>query len=344
VTVGHAIWPDQLTDTERAGLRPGIPERLDRAPRVLVVGGGMMGLATAAECVRAGIESVVVLEREYLGAGASGGAAGLLMPEVHAGEDPDVLVALARLSLERWRLLECEWPGGVGLMDMFVAGHHQGRVNPLRALVRLAAHLPYVASGVDVLGVSSNSGRVVSVRTSIGEFVPDNVVFATGTPPRIDGLWLEVPWSEIKGHMLATEPLHLRLPEAVVALGRSIEDGRLLIGGSLDVGDDERVVRPEVINEMWTEVQALWPDMPEIRFEYTWACFRPAHPDLLAVIDRVPSLENAWFTSGHYRTGILMAPATAHALAAWIGSGQRPPEIAAFGQDRLLAPATKPRP
>lgn len=35
-------------------------------------------------------------------------------------------------------------------------------------------------------------------------------------------------------------------------------------------------------------------------------------------------LTNAWITSGHIRTGILMAPAAAVALAVWIGGGGMP--------------------
>jgi glycine/D-amino acid oxidase-like deaminating enzyme len=339
MTVGHAIWPDQLTHDERAWLRPGLAEPLDRAPDVLIVGGGMLGLATAAACVGGGFGSVVVIERDVLGAGASGGAAGLLMPEVHHGVDPPALVDLARLSLDAWRELEQAWPGGVGLMDLQVAGYRQARVNPLRALARLAAHLPSVSTGVSALRVSVRDGRVDAVDTSIGEFRPANVVFATGTPPRLEGLALEVPASEVKGHMLASNPTAMPPPPAAADLARVIEDGRLLIGGTLDIGDEERVVRDEVIQRMWAELVRLWPQAREIGVGYAWACFRPAHPDLLPVIDRLPSLRNAWLTSGHYKTGILNAAATGRALAEWMRSGQRPSAVAAFDLGRLLTAA-----
>jgi glycine oxidase len=339
MTVGHAIWPDQLTDDERDRLQPGIAEQLDRAPDVLVVGGGILGLSTAAACVQAGLGSVVVIERDRLGAGPSGGAAGLLMPEVHAGVDPEPLVDLARLSLEAWRDLDRTWPGGVGLMDLQVAGYAQARVNPLRALARLAAGLPSVSTGVEALGVSIEDGRISTVQTSAGYLRPANVVFATGLPPRLEGLGLEVPAGEVKGHMLASNPTSLAPPEPVAEIGKVIEDGRLLIGGTIDTGDAERVVRPEIIAGMWAEVVALWPAARDIGVGYQWACFRPAHPDLLAVIDRVPSLSNAWLTSGHYKTGILNSAATGRALAEWIRSGERPPEVAAFGLQRLLTAA-----
>jgi len=339
MTVGHAIWPDQLTDDERAWLRAGVAEPLDRAPDVLIVGGGVLGLATAAACVQGGLGSVVVVERDHLGAGASGGAAGLLMPEVHHGVDPPALVDLARLSLDAWRELDAARPDGVGLMDLEVAGHRQARVNPLRALARLATRLPSVSTGVSALGVSTDARQVTAVQTSIGEFRPASVVFATGVPPVLEGLPLEVPGGEVKGHMLASNPTFMAPPEMVTDVAKVIEDGRLLIGGTLDIGDDERVVRDEVIARMWAEIVALWPAARDIGVGYRWACFRPAHPDRLPVIDRVPWLSNAWLTSGHYKTGILNAAATGRALAAWIRSGDRPPEVAAFGLQRLLAAA-----
>jgi glycine oxidase len=333
--VGQALWPDQLDATERAALAPGIPDRLDREPDCLIVGGGMIGCATAAACVRAGLGSVVVLEREALGAGASGGAAGLLMPEAHVGVDLDGFVHLMRLGLEGWRDLDATWPGGVGLLPIDRHGVPQGRVNPLRAIARLSAALPCVATGVDVLGLTTQNGQVQSLQTSAGAFRPRQVVFATGLPPHLDGLSVGVPASEVKGHMLASASTSLGPPAALIDSARPIDDGRILLGGTLDTGDTERVVRSEVIARMWQELAAVWPPAADIAVEYRWACFRPAHPDHLPVIDRLPGLSNAWLTTGHYKTGIVVAPATGRALAAWMASGSPPPEVAPFKLDRL---------
>ena len=45
-------------------------------------------MATAAACEEAGLGSVLLIEADRLGAGATGGAAGLLIPEAHRGTDP----------------------------------------------------------------------------------------------------------------------------------------------------------------------------------------------------------------------------------------------------------------
>ncbi len=193
MTVGLALWPEQLCDQERAWLDPGVPRDLDRGPDILVVGGGIVGVATAVACTQAGLGSVVLFEGDRLGSGASGGAAGQLMPETHVGVDPPRLVELMRQSLVAWQNLERTWPGGVGLMPLNWLGlaptiaqfdvlppgaeqlsaeqveglvpglsqrgagvlvRGQARVNPLRAIARLAASLSGVATGVRVRGVS----------------------------------------------------------------------------------------------------------------------------------------------------------------------------------------------
>ena len=87
-------------------------------------------------------------------------------------------------------------------------------------------------------------------------------------------------------------------------------------------------------------LEGLYTSLPALRglpAAYQWCCFRPRHPDGHPVIDRIPGLDNAWLTSGHYRTGILLAPVTAQAIARWIGTGQPPAEVLAWTGDRFAA-------
>jgi glycine/D-amino acid oxidase-like deaminating enzyme len=205
---------------------------------------------------------------------------------------------------------------------------HQARVNPLRAVARLAQRLPCVRTGVEVLAAVTRGDRISSLTTSDGEMSPGAVVFATGGPPRLKGLEVKVPSGHVKGHMLATEPSSLRWPGTVASLATRLEDGRLLAGGTLDVGDDTSDVRPDVISAVWSDMQAELPTLSGLRISHQWCCFRPTHPDGLPVVDRVPGLENAWMTSGHFRSGILMAPATGRALAEWLQTGRAPSQVA----------------
>lgn len=370
-----AVWRDELTAEEFAELGRGAGVIAQPRPDVLVVGGGIAGVATAAACHQAGLGSVLLIEAGRLGAGSTGGAAGLLTPEIHEWSDPEPFVELARTSLELWGELERTWPGGVGLIELDWIGlqpdpegfaphqrpevewlepgdvatlvpglarpmagaliRRQARVNPLRSLARLAAVLPDLATGTAATSVTVKGGRVVSVATTAGDIHPGAVVFATGMPPLLDGLPLDLPASRVKGHLLVTEPSPVRLPGTVAPVATQLEDGRLLVGGTFDMGDETPKVRPEVIGSI---LEALYATLPSVRGlgpAYQWCCFRPRHPDGRPVIDRVPGLDNAWLTSGHFRTGILMAPVTAQTISRWISQDQPPPEAAAWSSARF---------
>jgi glycine oxidase len=370
-----AVWRDQLTAAERAELGRGAGTVAHPRPDILVVGGGIAGVATAAACQQAGLGSVLLIESGRLGAGATGGAAGLLTPEIHEWSDPEPFVDLARTSLERWGELERSWPGGVGLVELdwlglapdpdglaphqrpvveWLDSHQvaklvpglarpmagaliraQARVNPLRSLVRLASVIPHISTGTPAVSVTIRAGRIVSVATTAGQVSPGAVVFATGMPPVLDGLAFDLPASQVKGHLLATEPAAIRLPGTVAPVATQLEDGRLLVGGTFDVGDETPRLRAEVIEGILDGLYAALPPLRGLRAAYEWFCFRPRHPDGRPVIDRVPGLDNAWLTSGHFRTGILMAPITAEILTRWIADGQPPREAAAWSAGRF---------
>lgn len=173
------------------------------------------------------------------------------------------------------------------------------------------------------------------VSTTAGAITPGAVVFATGNPPDLDGLELRLPADTVKGHLAVTEPAPVRLFGTVAPLATQLEDGRLLVGGTLEVGDPSPTLRLEVIETVLAELFAALPALRGLGVTHRWCCFRPHHPDGLPVIDRIPGLDNAWVTSGHYRTGILMGPATGALLAEWIASGHRPARAGPWAIERL---------
>jgi glycine/D-amino acid oxidase-like deaminating enzyme len=122
------VWETSLDDSERAALRPGLPDGLDHSPDVLVVGGGIVGLAVATACRQAGLGRVVVLEmEERLASGASGGNAGGIAPDMHLLTDSPEFVAFGRASREIYRRWDAEWGGALGLwptrwLNLFPAG------------------------------------------------------------------------------------------------------------------------------------------------------------------------------------------------------------------------------
>jgi len=363
------VWAGRLDPADRAALDPGVPGDLDSSPDVLVVGGGVIGLATALYCGRAGLGRVLLIEAGRLAAGASGGAAGVLAPKLHQRSDPPAFVRLARASLAAYRDLDRQWDGAIGLrwaprlllpdgspsalrpwpgvrllgpeevaelepdlapVPAALLAGDQAQVNPLRLAAALARRVGGVASGVAMTGLLAAGGRVVRVRTSAGDLHPGMVVFATGLAPEP---WVRLPQRLVKGHLLATAPGGFRLRHGVHGPGGGVgplPDGGLLAGGTRDEGDQLPQIRGEVIAGIRRWLGALLPAAQDVRVTYRWCCFRPATADGQPVIDRVPGLDNAWVSAGHDGSGILLAPATGRALAAWMASGRQPREVSGF--------------
>lgn len=83
---------------------------------VLVVGGGVIGVATANACAQRGLR-VALCERHGLASAASGRNAGLVM-----GPHPPELARIARRSVELWLSLHHQTGGGFRL-DRMSLGH-----------------------------------------------------------------------------------------------------------------------------------------------------------------------------------------------------------------------------
>jgi glycine oxidase len=372
--VQGTVWASTVDPADRAALDPGMPADLDRHPDVLVVGGGVIGLATAVFCRRAGMRRVLVIEAARLAAAASGGAGGALAPALHQLSDPPAFVALARASLALYHQLDQDWDRALGLeriaglqllpegpppggpwpgvelldrdqvaelvpelvpMPAGLLAHDQARVHPLRLAAALAHRAGSVATGVAMTDLEVAGGRIVRVRTTAGELHPGVVVFATGLAPEP---WVRVPQRLVKGHLVATEPVGFRLACGVHSPGfgvGSMADGGLLAGGTRDEGDSSAQVRPEVIQHIRRRLGELLPAAGQARVRYQWCCFRPATSDGQPVIDQVPGLDNAWVSAGHDGDGLLMAPATGQALASWITTSRQPQEVASFGLSRF---------
>ena len=85
---------------------------------VAVVGGGIIGLACAWYAARRGM-SVVVLERDRLGGGASDVAAGMLAPVTEADFGEDALLELNLGAAERWPAFAADLEAASGLSAGF---------------------------------------------------------------------------------------------------------------------------------------------------------------------------------------------------------------------------------
>jgi glycine oxidase len=116
----------------------------------------------------------------------------------------------------------------------------------------------------------------------------------------------------IKGHLLG-----YRLPAGSLAatvrhdhtyiLQRA--DGFTIAGSSTEDAGYDRAINPEIVSEIAGRASALIPALAALKPESVWTGFRPASDAAAPHIGRFQS-SRLWLAYGHYRNGILLAPAT----------------------------------
>ena len=117
-------------------------------------------------------------------------------------------------------------------------------------------------------------------------------------------------------------------------------DGRLLVGATVEHVGFVKAVTPEGITRLLGDAVRMFPALAAAPIVETWCGLRPDTPDHLPILGPT-DVEGLWLATGHYRNGILLAPATARALADWITEGRTALPVEGFGAMRF-AQRTQP--
>jgi glycine oxidase len=332
-------------------------ERFD----TVVVGGGIIGLASARRAQQRGLH-VCVLERGLPGHGATHAAAGVLAPDpVTKG-----FTALARRSAELWPAFANEL-GDVGytrcgsLLLTFdgerpaeegewIDGAACRALEPGIALDCTGGILLRDDAQVDprrvVEALVAAVGGALRTNTDVVEVAPDGVELADGSRIGADRVVLAAgAWSarrlakRLPVHPVKGQTLRLRGPlpatriiqsEHVYVVPRA--SGETVVGATVeDAGFDEAVTDEATRTLMAQAIRAV-PAVAGLELVEATASLRPGTPDDGPLIGE---WEGLLVAGGHYRNGILLAPITADAVAALLVGEEPPAEVVPFSPQRF---------
>jgi glycine/D-amino acid oxidase-like deaminating enzyme len=145
------------------------------------------------------------------------------------------------------------------------------------------------------------------------------------------------PTHPVKGQILALRHPKLRLARVLRSEKAYLVprlDGRLIAGSTLENVGFDREVTSEGMHKILEGVREMVPALVDADIVETWAGLRPGTPDGLPILGEA-TMKNLIVATGHYRNGILLAPATAAIVRDIVVTGKTNFDISAFSPQRF---------
>jgi glycine oxidase len=193
-------------------------------------------------------------------------------------------------------------------------------------------------SGSNVQSIAKNGGRCVGLVVDGKKIESRWTVIAAGcSSAEIEGVAQYAPVRPAKGQMIALRRKDFSMERVlwsdhVYLVPRN--DGKILAGATVEyVGFDKNVTAGGV-QKILTAALELAPALADAQIEETWAGLRPDSPDHLPIIGPA-DLDGLLIATGHFRSGILLAPITAQLIREWITMQNVTVEWARFSPTRF---------
>jgi glycine oxidase len=172
----------------------------------------------------------------------------------------------------------------------------------------------------EVSGFIREGERVLGVQTSLGEIRSDQVVLAAGawSGELLQSLGLALPVEPVKGQMILYKCASDFLSCMVLAKGRYAiprRDGHILVGSTLEHEGFDKTPTSSALESLKASAVELIPALAQAEVVGHWAGLRPGSPEGIPYIGPVPGQAGLWLNCGHYRNGLVLAPASCQLFA-----------------------------
>jgi glycine oxidase len=195
-----------------------------------------------------------------------------------------------------------------------------------------------IFAGSNVQSIAKDEGRCDGLFVD-GEKVESRwtVIAAGCSSAEIKGAAHYAPVRPAKGQMIALRAEGLTIERVlwsdhVYLVPRN--DGRILAGATVEYVGFNKKVTASAVQKILAAALQLAPTLADAQIEETWAGLRPDAPDHLAIIGPT-DLDGLLVATGHFRSGILLAPITAQLIREWITTQNVSQEWARFSPMRF---------
>lgn len=171
----------------------------------------------------------------------------------------------------------------------------------------------------EVSGFKCKHSRVLAVQTRLGEYSADQYVVSTGawSGKLLKTSGMDLPIEPVRGQMLVFKSQPGLLKHIVLCDGRYViprRDGRILVGSTLEHVGFDKSTTDSARTLLQKAAVRMVPALGELPVEKHWAGLRPGSPDGVPIISQAEEIENLFINAGHYRNGLVLAPASVRLL------------------------------
>ncbi len=157
--------------------------------------------------------------------------------------------------------------------------------------------------------------------------------------PELNSFARFAPTRPVRGQMLALRAPNLKLARVLRSEHAYVvprADGSLIAGSTLENVGFQKEVTAEGKQKILHGISEMIPALASAEIIDSWSGLRPGTPDNLPIIG-LTDTDGLLVATGHYRNGILLAPATARVMRDLIVSGNSSFDIAPFSPLRFSA-------
>jgi len=119
------------------------------------------------------------------------------------------------------------------------------------------------------------------------------------------------------------------------------DDGHVLVGSGEEEVGFQGGTTADTLTMLARWAATLLPEVATMEPTKSWSGLRPATFDGFPMIGAVPAVSNLYVATGHFRSGVHLAPATAELIADLIERKPTRVDAASFGVGRMLASPTE---
>lgn len=225
---------------------------------------------------------------------------------------------------------------------VFIPGDHQVDNRKLMDAAALAARRAGadVIEGVEVSLFMIERDRVKGVRCGEDKIDAGAVVVAAGcwSGSLLAPLGLNIQTIPARGQMIALKSAASHLNRVLHSRHCYLvprRDGRILVGSTVEYAGFTKGVTAGGVGSLAAAAIELVPSLSEFEIVESWSGLRPDTLDHMPIMGET-GIKNLFVASGHFRNGILLAPATAELMSELIITGRAPDELQPFSIERFL--------